>query len=228
MAFVLHAFDTREKLAEALAGEIAHQLGQAIAAHGEAFLAVSGGSTPGALFEKLSQADLPWHSITVVPVDERCVPTDHERSNAKLILAKLLKGRAAFAHFIPLHDGDNVEQSATSVAAKIPANFDVVVLGMGTDGHTASFFPDAKELQQVTDPKTPFAVSAIHAPSAGEPRITLTLPHLTNARFLAVHIEGSEKKKVFDEAVMAGDADTLPIRHILRAKSSEPNIYWAP
>jgi 6-phosphogluconolactonase len=102
---------------------------------------------------------------------------------------------------------------------------DAVVLGMGTDGHTASFFPDAANLDALLDTEQPRRVVAAHAPSAGEPRLTLTLPVLTGARFLALHIEGQEKKAVL-EAALAPDGDK-PVSAIFRHATRSVPVYWA-
>lgn len=134
-------FEAREALAATLARDVAEELERAIEAKGRATLAVSGGTTPKLFFEKLSEIDIPWARVSVTLVDERQVPETSERSNARLVRTHLLRNRAAAARFVPLVDNPDAE--------KIPS-FDVAVLGMGNDGHTASFFPGGDSLAEAT------------------------------------------------------------------------------
>jgi 6-phosphogluconolactonase len=211
-------FKAREALAETLARDVAEELQRAIAAKGKATLAVSGGSTPGLFFEKLSHADLPWHRVTVTLVDERQVPESSERSNARLVRATLLKNNAASAHFVPLYG--NAE--ATNAAP-----FDVAILGMGSDGHTASFFPGGDRLAEAIDSGTAKRLIEINAPGAGEPRITFTLPVLEAAGRLKLHIEGADKKSVLDKALADGPEEEMPVRAVLRS-ATPVTLYWCP
>ncbi len=162
---------------------------RAIEAKGKATLAVSGGTTPKTFFAKLSQIDLPWQRVTVTLVDERQVPETSERSNARLVRETLLVDKAAAAKFVPLID--------TDAAAALPP-FDVTVLGMGADGHTASFFPGGDRLAEAMNSNTQARIIAMTAPGAGEPRLTFTLPVIEATGRLELHIEGAEKKDVLD------------------------------
>lgn len=100
------------------------------------------------------------------------------------------------------------------------------MLGMGNDGHTASFFPDAVELEQLLDPTGKALVLPVHAQSAGEPRLTLTLPVIASGRFIALHIEGAEKLTTLEKALAPGS--TLPIRRVIDAAKTPVEIFWAP
>ena len=228
-----HRYDTREALAEALAGGIAAVLGGAIATRGVAMLAVSGGSTPKLLFERLSQTDIDWHDVTITLVDERWVPETHERSNGGLLRTHLLKDKAAAAQFLPLFveadTPDDAKDDLHDRFRRVTRPFDVVVLGMGNDGHTASFFPGADALDAAIDPEGQEPVVAISAPGAGEPRVTLALPMLIDARFLALHIEGEDKLATYDRAREVGPVVDMPVRCVLRADRAEPlTVFWAP
>ena len=211
-------FEAREALAENLARDVADELARAIQAKGKATLAVSGGTTPRLFFDKLSAIDIPWGRVSVTLVDERQVPETSERSNARLVRAHLMQNKAAAARFVPLVDNPD--------AAKIPA-FDVAVLGMGNDGHTASFFPGGDTLAEAIDADTPKRLIAISAPGAGEPRLTFTLPVLASAGRLALHIEGAEKKQVLNRALGDGPEEDMPVRAVLRG-AAPVTLYWCP
>ncbi len=211
-------FDTRGDLADHLAADVADELRRVIAAKGKAVLAVSGGSTPKLFFEKLSQAELPWARVTVTLVDERQVPEDSERSNAKLVREALLQNHAAAAHFVPLFRNPDAGKTAP---------LDVVILGMGSDGHTASFFPKGSALATALDPDSSERLIEMQAPGAGEPRLTFTLPALLSAGRLSLHIEGQDKRQVLDKALGEGSQDDMPVRAVLRAKTPV-TLYWCP
>jgi 6-phosphogluconolactonase len=226
----LNTFDARDGLAEALAARIAETLSRAIAGKGEALLAVSGGTTPGDFFRALSAKPIDWTKVTVTLVDERFVPISSERSNEHLVRSMLLQDKAAAARFVGLYrDEATVEDAAVAAAGDLAAlalPLDAVVLGMGGDGHTASFFPDADDLETLLAPSNPALVLPVHAKTAGEPRLTLPLARLIEAPFLALHIEGAEKKRVLDAAL--DPSSNLPISAVFRAARTPVQIFWAP
>jgi 6-phosphogluconolactonase len=227
----LHVFDDSAALAEALALRIADELRHAIAARAKALLAFSGGKTPERLFEALSRQSLDWTKVTVTLVDERWTPRGNERSNALSVTRGLLRNGAAGAHFIDLYvEGLPIEDGAGVLDARIDAAglpFDAIVLGMGHDGHTASYFPGGDGLAEAVDASTESHVVIVRAEAAIEPRVTLTMPVILGARFVALHIEGEAKRSVLDKALKAGDANAMPIRHVLRGRPAMP-VYWAP
>lgn len=225
---VLHEFASREELARALAQTVSDRLRAAIDASGSALLAVSGGSTPGLFFDTLSQAGIDWPKVIVTLVDERLVPDTSPRSNAALVKSRLLQNAAAEATFLPLYTTGEMQSDLAAAEHRLNAidrAIDVAILGMGNDGHTASFFPDADELERLLDPAATRPVSGVHAQTAGEPRLTLTLPPLLDAGFLALHIEGAEKKTTLDRALAPGPK--LPIRRVMDAARRPVEIYWA-
>ncbi|GLQ97884.1 6-phosphogluconolactonase [Dyella mobilis] len=223
------AFEDGQGLATALSASIAGQLRAAIEARGEALIAVSGGSTPKRLFEALANEILDWSRVTVTLVDERWVPDSDERSNARMVEASLLQHKAADAQFVPLYveaatPEAGIAEVRTHVGAlKLP--FDVVVLGMGPDGHTASFFPGGDRLDEALDVSNTAVVLPMRAQGAGEPRITFTLRELLQAKALYLHIQGDDKRIVLDEAEQPGSK--LPIASVLRA-GRPLDIYWCP
>lgn len=209
----------RARLAETLAEDLAAILRRRIADAGSAIIAVSGGNTPKLMFDHLSRQDLGWDKVTITLVDERQVPISSDRSNARLVSQHLLKNNAARAHFVPLFEN-------VTAASKLPS-FDAVVLGMGDDGHTASFFPDGDNLAKALDPATQDRIITMQAPDAGEPRLTFTLKVLLASPFLALHIEGDDKMKVLEKALIPGPVAQMPIRAVLQA-THPVTLYWAP
>ncbi len=229
----LREFADGETLARTLAQDVAAQLRGAIAKRGKASLALSGGNTPKRFLQVLSHAALDWPKVTVTLVDERWVGEASPRSNAALVKANLLQNAAAHARFLPLHRNSAEPETALAevsrdLEALLP--LDVVVLGMGDDGHTASFFPGADRLAQALNPVATAIVLPLRAEAAGEPRISLTLPPLLAARWRALHIEGAGKRKVFD-AVLDGapiDGQPAPVAHVIGHAPVPLPVYWSP
>lgn len=223
-------FPSPDALAQALAADVAQALEAAIARRGHALLGVSGGTTPKLFFPALARQALDWAKVTVLPVDERFVPESSPRSNAALAKASLLQNEAAGARFAPLfHEAASVEEGADLADIKLrslPWPLDAAILGMGGDGHTASFFPDAQGLEALLDPASSRLVMPVHSESAGETRLTLTLPALIGAGLVVVHIEGAEKRNVIEAALAA--EKPLPIRTVLDQAPRAAEIYWAP
>ena len=228
----MNTFANGAELASKLADKVAGALSAAIAARGTANIAVSGGSTPKAFFQALSSRPLDWGKVTITLVDERFVPADNPRSNHLLVKENLLKDKAAAAQFLPLYQAvASVEEAATIATqeTKTVGNpFDVAILGMGNDGHTASFFPGGSNLAKALNPQTPRGIITMAAEGAGEPRLTFTFSSLQDARLLVLHIEGEGKKDVLAKAEAPGAETEMPIRAILRGAASPVEIYWAP
>ena len=210
-------FATAENLAQRLSVNVGSSLRQAIAGSGKATLAVSGGITPQKFFEHLSRQKLDWARVTITLIDERQVDETSPRSNAGLVKATLLQNEAATANFVPLFQNP--------AAAEI-ANFDVAILGMGNDGHTASFFPGGDMLVEALSDAAPPLV-AISAPGSGEPRITFSLQKILNSREIILHIQGADKAATLEKALAQGDVLEMPVRAVLRS-SKQVEVYWCP
>lgn len=232
MTTEMHVFDNGPALAQGLAGAVSAALSAAIDARGTASIAVSGGSTPKAFFKALSQSTIDWSKVSITLVDERFVEPDSDRSNEKLVKDNLLIEAASAATFEPLYyptaTAAEAAATATKQTAAIGSPFDVVILGMGTDGHTASFFPGGSRLSEALDAATPRGVMTMEADGAGEPRLTFTFSSLQDAQLLVLHIEGAGKKDVLAKAQADGDEAEMPIRAVLRRAASPLQIYWAP
>ena len=224
-------FADKPTLAKELAEAVADRIRAAIETRGVAAIAVSGGSTPGRFFQALGKTkDIDWSKVIVTLVDERWVDETNDRSNALLVNERMLQGPAATARFFPLYSGGDEPDEAhiaktNALLAQLPEQFAAVVLGMGSDGHTASFFPGGDTLDQALSDAGPTV--SIRAPGAGEPRITFTLPRLLQADGLYLHIEGEEKAAVLDTALGDGPVADMPIRAVLRSGHAV-NVYWCP
>jgi len=225
-----NGFADRQELAAALAGQVAVRLTDAVAKRGSALLAVSGGTTPAKFFDALSSMPIAWDKVTVTLVDERFVPPSSPRSNAGLVAANLLQNKAAAARFVPLyHEAASIEDAAATDSESLKSlawPLDAVLLGMGGDGHTASFFPDASNLPELLDPSSQRIVLPVHAQSAGEPRLTLSMARIIAAGFIALQIEGDDKRAAFGGAM--GPGEKKPIRRVLEASPIPVEVFWAP
>ena len=227
-------FDDAESMTAALADEIAARLSDGVRRRDAASLVVSGGTTPGVLFDVLATRHAPWDHVFVTPTDERWVSPDDDRSNEKLVRSRLLHGEAASAHFVPLmtrHASPaEAEAEVDRAIGAMPRPFDVTLLGMGNDGHTASLFPGAKELPAALDLHSSALVRAItptNAATAG-PRMSLSLRAILASRLIVVLIRGTEKMETYRLAMAGPDALEMPIRAVLHQSGTPVEVYWSP
>lgn len=227
-----HRFPDRQALAAALAGEIKVDLEEAIPARGAGSLVVSGGRTPAALFARLRDEKLDWARVWVTLADERWVETTSEASNERFVRENLLVGAAAAAHFVGLKNPAPTPEAgadwATRALTRVPHPFDVVVLGMGDDGHTASLFPGSMALARGLDPGAPPACIAVNALVAPHARVSMNLAALLDARRIVLHIEGDAKWAVYQRARTPGTTAELPVRAVLQQKEVPVDVYWSP
>lgn len=213
--------------ADALAQAIADRLGAAIAERGTATIALSGGRSPAAVFEALRHVVLPWDKVVITQVDERWVPMDHPDSNSQLIRRHLLQGAAAAARFVPMKNDAATARAGQpeceAALQALPLPFDVMLLGMGEDGHTASLFPEATELQDGLS--TQALTLAVTPPAAPHERMSLSARGLLESRVLILQIGGAAKEAVYRAALGQGPVEDMPIRAILR-QTKVPVEVW--
>lgn len=218
-------YPDRELMMLALADKVASQLRRALEVEERVTLCVPGGTTPGPVFDILSGLDLDWARVWVMLNDERWVDETSPRSNTALLRNRLLRGAAALAHLVPLYapaetPEERLEELSQGVRAALPLT--VLMLGMGTDMHTASLFPGADHLTEALAPDAP-PVMALRADAAGEPRITLTAPVLRAAMHCHLLITGAEKRAALERAASLPETEA-PVRIVL----SNATIHWAP
>lgn len=224
-------FNSREALFSSAANWIADRLKKTLEHNINATLLLSGGSTPAPAYKALSKAELDWPNVLVGLVDERWVPAEDDASNEKLIRGTLLQNKAESAHFMPMKTPDETSKQAAVALNELYNVFrkpDIVVLGMGPDGHTASWFPGSGNLDAAFSPssdKVVMSYNAKGAPVAGThtDRMTITAACAARAKSILVLLTGDEKR-----AVLEDEAKALPIHRFLRMAKNETEIMWAP
>ena len=220
--FETNRFDTYQALDQALAEAVAARLQTAVNEKGRASLVVSGGSTPLGMFALLSQQALAWEQVTITLADERCVPADHPDSNEKLVREKLLVNNAGAARFVSLLLPD-VEKQLQEIG-----KFDLVILGMGADGHTASLFPKAGNISAGLDLTTDKQCLLIDPVTAPHQRVSLTLKKLLHSEAVIIHITGNEKLAVLGRAkILPEPQAALPISAVIKQQQVPVILYWA-
>jgi 6-phosphogluconolactonase len=226
---VAHSLGDAQRHAEAMASAVAEALRAAVDAHGTASLVVSGGRSPIGFFECLSEQELDWPKVLISLADERWVPVEHGDSNEGLVRRHLLRGKAAQARFLglyrPMPTLDEAATLANQALAELPRPIDVLVLGMGDDGHTASLFPNSPHLAAALQPDCPRRCLPMQAPSVPRQRLTMTLPLLASARLPLLAIQGEAKLATLCDALAGDDMLEMPIRAFLRHPLE---IYWCP
>ena len=225
-------YDTLGELADAVAGDVGFIIESAVDARGAALIAVPGGNTGPAIFPKLANQKLPWKRVTIVPTDDRLVPMDDERSNVRAIAKAFLP---AGARVIPIAadiaDYKLAGNSADARLQDLPWPPDLVWLGMGKDGHTASIFA-GPDLQTALDaPKARRAVGVMPDPLPAEApvaRVTLTRASILSARTVLITITGAEKRAVLEQAIADGQSSKVPIGRVLAEIEQPIDIHWCP
>ncbi len=231
-----HAYASHQQMSQQLAVQLANELQNAIAKRGSASMAVSGGSTPADLYRALSATDLNWSKVNIVLIDERWVDPGEAGSNQDFIQSTLLKGQAAAAKFIGLKTNSANPYLALHQVRrrlrKIALPFDVCVFGLGSDGHTASWFPHANGLSAALDPTGPLvhAIKALPSEVTGPftDRITLGLAAFANARHLHLMFTGEQKQQTWHQALQDGPIADMPVRALIANTRKILQVHWAP
>jgi 6-phosphogluconolactonase len=230
MALTQSKFRTKDQLNTAFVRKITKLLRDGIEENGRASLVVSGGRTPAELFNALSKAHLEWDKVDISLADERWVDNTDEASNEKMLRTTLLINNAANANFVPLKthhsDAEDAVLSCTENLQKMRTPFDVLILGMGEDGHTASLFPCSAQIAEGLDLESGNAFIAVQPTSAPNQRMSLTLPALLNSNQIFLHLTGESKKDVLNTVLSDDDALVMPIRAVIN--NADVELLWAP
>ncbi|MFL6726320.1 MAG: 6-phosphogluconolactonase [Sphingomicrobium sp.] len=224
--------ESLDELADAVAGDVGFIIESAVDARGASLIAVPGGNTGPAIFPKLAAQKLPWKKVTIVPTDDRLVPMEDERSNVRSIAKAFLP---VGARVIPVAAGiADYKLAGNSADARLQDLSwppDLVWLGMGRDGHTASIFA-GPDLQTALDaPKARRAIGVLPDPLPAEapvPRVTLTRAAILSARTVVITITGDEKRALLEQAIADGQSSKLPIGRVLAEAEQPIDIHWCP
>ena len=229
MTLTINEFNTTSELDLSLTDFTVTQLQKSIDEKGNASMVVSGGSTPQAFFRNLSEQDIDWGSVYLTLADERCVLDVHKDSNARMVREELMQNLAAEINFEPLYIQGESQMNCQQrfINHRIFSDtYDVVILGMGEDGHTASIFPRAIEREQALNLNTMSNVLLTNPVTVTPLRITQTRKRLLNTRSLALHFTGEKKRKVFDQACEAANAE-LPISYFVHQDLVPLNVFYS-
>ncbi|MCX8499526.1 MAG: 6-phosphogluconolactonase [Caulobacteraceae bacterium] len=203
-----------------------------VAARGTASLALSGGTTPIPIYEALSHLDLPWSQVQLTLTDERWVPVDDPASNEAMVRRILLKGPAALARFTSLKCNTQTPEAAEGqidgALRALAQPFDLVLLGMGDDAHTASLFPGGAGLEAAMDLTGPLKARAVRPAIDGPARLSLSLPALLQSRQMIILLRGTSKWAVYQDALGDGPVLEAPVRGILHQNQVPVTVYWTP
>ena len=225
-------YDSPDEMADAVAGDVGFILESALDARSASLIAIPGGNTPLPIYSKLASAKLQWKKVTVIPTDDRLVGVESELSNARAIAKAFLP---TGARVVPIATVlDDYRQAGNAADARLqdlPWPPDLVWLGMGKDGHTASIFP-GPDLQNALDaPKARRAVGVMPDPLPAEapvPRVTLTRAAILSARTILITITGDEKRAILEGAIADGQSSKLPIGRVLAEVDQPIDIHWCP
>ena len=225
-----HFFDSREDASLAAASRIVAALTRRLDSQPEASLVVTGGSSPALCYSALADTDLAWGRVHVLLSDERWVPPTHVDSNEKMVREELLVGHAAAADLLPLYN-DQIPLSAISSKLNealkgLPVPIACSLLGMGEDGHFASLFPDADNLELGLEVDSPTYFIPVNTVASPHPRISLTLAALSRSDEVVLLFFGDSKREVYERAKASSTA--LPVSKLLFQSRAPVHVFWAP
>ncbi|MBT9472501.1 MAG: 6-phosphogluconolactonase [Pseudomonadota bacterium] len=222
---MLEAFENPAALAEAAAAAVLEALAAAIAERGSAVLVATGGRSPAPIYDLLAQAPLDWDKVAVTLSDDRFVAPTSPDSNERLVRERLLVGPAASAHFTPLSfDVANVREAALRAEPEVKAlaPYDVMLLGMGEDGHVASLIPGSPVMDEAMNLAGDRFCLGVPAGVGSPPlaRVTMTMPALLQARLTLILISGQTKREIIE------NGGGLPVHLLLEQAKAPVRVLW--
>lgn len=222
-------FESVEELVDGVVGDVAFIIESALDARGQALVAFPGGSTPVPILQKLSEAPLRWKNVTIIPTDDRLVPVSDPLSNVAM-LAKIFLPKGA--RVLPLtSDAADYKLAGNAANARLADLHwppDLVWLGMGTDGHTASIFagPDLEEALDAPKDKRAIGVAPNPLPpEAPVNRVTLTASAIAASRTAMIVISGQDKRDLLEKAAEDGAKSAYPIGKVMERITVPVDIY---
>lgn len=229
MSLTWNDYGNRDAFVEGVIADVRGSIEDAIAARGRATIALSGGKTPVAILERLAALALPWSSVTVLPSDDRIVPISDALSNAGMLVRVFGRSGARVVPLVgavaPRHEAG---QRADAVLQRLEWPLDLVWLGMGSDGHTASIFA-GPDLEAALMPADGVRAVGVHPeplpPEAPVDRVTLTAPAIAAARRCVVVIEGDAKRAVLERAVAEGAGSSAPVGQVLAQRTASTTVH---
>ena len=232
LAFPLLSFPSRPAAGEALASALASRVAEAHKAGRRARIALSGGSSPEPAYRAFAALDLNWSQIDIALVDDRWVSTDNPGSNQAMIERAFGAATGVTIHGLvrPTLSARQAEADINAIMADLRP-FDAIVLGMGPDAHTASWFPGSPDLAACLNPETRASVIGVDAGQAPvalpyRERMTMTLPCVREAGQVLLLLFGDDKKAILESAVTA-PITQAPIRAAIEAAGPRFVTFWA-
>jgi 6-phosphogluconolactonase len=223
-----HYFNSRDAASIAVAGHIAASLGEQLARQAATSLIVTGGSSPARCYAELAKTAIDWSRVRMVLSDERWVAPNHRDSNEKLVRETLLRDRAAAADLVAVYSAAAPESRCAALNALLPTlplPVASALLGMGDDGHFASLFPDAENLDAGLDIDNPAWYVPMATAASEHLRISLTLAALLRSAEIVLLFFGAIKRDVYEQAKAA--APDYPVASLLSQRRVPVHVYWA-